>query len=384
MEPSPSRAEAEAQRLTDALERLLGRAMGIKVPAVGRFRSLAPLPFASIGFAAYALLAGLILALPDDKSDPRFVSLLAWGLVYYTAVLFLCRAATLRALDTVRRDILPYATPAFIAAVADDLELRHSGLARRIVPWIATLLVALVASSVALNCELAPNCKTLKFEELILPKTERGPVRLLWSPIAFYLCFVAARGVLVGRFYESFALHLAKAQEKFYVLGAADTPLVKGVARLSQQMVGFWAMIFLAILSIMLLSLEPLRASGYGLQSSSPLLAFVVPTAGFASLGYGSLVYLRSESEIRRTLFRFATAQSEDLQRRCNARLDPLADRLPGEGGDLERLSCWNDRILAGARYGNWLVTALSVALPLVMPLIGLVGTLLGPGGGPG
>lgn len=365
--PAPA---ADEQRLLSALEGLLGRAMGIRMPAFGRLAGLPPLPFASIGFAAYALLAAAALAASSYSgtlSDPRFASLIAWGLVYFTAVLFLARTATLRVLATVRRDILPYATPAFVAAVADDLERRNAGLARRLVPWIAAL-AAMAATATAMLYDDPPFTLDRRF----------AVERLFWTLVAFYLCFLAARGVLVGRFYEPFARRLGEAQERFYVLAAAETPLVKGVASLAQQMLAFWAMIFLAILSIVLLALDPLGEYGFAVRS--PLLRLVVPTAGFASLGYGSLVYLRSEAAIRTTLRRFAAAQSDVLQRRCNERLDPLAGRVPTKAGELEPMSGWHDRIVAGARYGNRLGTVLSFTLPFVMPLLSLVRALFGSG----
>ena len=311
-------------------------------------------------------------------SDPRFVGLVGWALVYFTAVLFFTRLATLRSFDIVRRDILPYATPAYVAAVADDLERRDTALMRWVVPLLVALLAG-AASTMAQDYE-CPRIVGSRFAgtvECPLTASARfGPVRLFWTVIGFYLSFVAARGVLVGRFYEPFARRLDLAREKFYVLGAAETPLVRGVAGLARQMLILWAMIFLAILSIMLLGAEFL--GDYRFQGRSPLLWFVVPTAGFASVGYGSLLYLRSEAAIRETLRRFAAAQAEALQRLANARLDPAAGRLPEDSDEAEQLSAWHDRILAGARYGNRLGTVLSVALPFVMPLLSLVRALLG------
>jgi hypothetical protein len=365
---SPARGGDE-ERLLAALDRLLRRAMGISMPAYGRAR-LAPLPFASVWAGAYMLAAAAVIGFAEyigARSDPRFVGLLVWGLVYFTAVLFFARLATLRVLDIVRRDILPYATSAFVAAVADDLERRHSAMTRWIVPLLVALL-AMAASGVALT-----------YEEPVIDLDRYAPERTFWSFIAFYICFVAARGVLAGRFYEPFARRLELARERFYVLGAADTPLVRGVAGLGQQMLILWAMIFLAILSIMLLGADFLGRYGFGARS--PFLWFVVPTAGFASLGYGSLVYLRSEGAIREALGRFAAAQAEILQRRCNEQLDPAAGRLPEDAGEVERLGGWHDRILAGARYGNRLGTVLSYTLPFVMPLLSLVQWLLAGAG---
>lgn len=371
----------EEERLLAALERLHRRAMGIAMPVYGRAR-LSPLPFASIWAGAYILVFAAVLGLESDgaRSDPRFIGLVGWGLVYSTAVMFFARLATLRSFDIVRRDILPYATPAYVAAVADDLERRDSALMRWAVPLLVAILAAL-ASTMALAYECPPTSHTY-FANTVAQACEpiagdrSGPVRLFWAFIGLYLSFVAARGVLVGRFYEPFARRLDLARETFYVLGAAETPLVRGAGGLARQMLILWAMIFLAILSIMLLGAEFLRP--YGFQGRSPFLWFVVPTAGFASLGYGSLLYLRSEAAIRETLGRFAAAQAEALQRLANARLDPAAGRLPEDSGEAEQLSAWHDRILAGARYGNRLGTVLSVTLPFVIPILTLVRALLG------
>lgn len=389
--PDPRREE---ERLLAALGRLHRRAMGISMPAYGRAR-LSPLPFASIWAGAYIVVVAALLGLESSglaaallpfesngaRSDPRFIGLVGWALVYFTAVLFFARLATLRVFDIVRRDILPYATPAYVAAVADDLERRDTVLMRWVVPLIVALLAGLASTvAQAYECPLiaGPHFGSAGSECPPIASARFAPVRLLWTVIGLYLSFVAARGVLVGRFYEPFARRLDLAREKFYVLGAAETPLVRGVAGLGRQMLILWAMIFLAILSIMLLGAD--FVGEYRFQGRSPLLWFVVPTAGFASVGYGSLLYLRSEAAIRETLGRFAAAQVEALHRLANARLDPAAGRLPEDPGEAERLNAWHDRILAGARYGNRFGTVLSVTLPFAMPVLTLVRALFGWG----
>lgn len=360
-------AGPDAERLLISLDRLLGRAMGIRMPVYGRFAALGPLPFASLWFAAYAVASAAVILLSEwlgVQSDARFIGLILWALGYFSAVLFLARTATLHVLDTVRRDILPYSTPEFVTAVADDLEQRFDGLGSRVVPFAAATL-AMVATGVAMLWEKPP-----------VQRHPLGGELIYWNVVAFYLCYVAARGVLVGRFYEPFARRLDKAEERFSVLAAAETPLVRGVARLGGHMVIFWSTIFVAILSIMLLAL-PL-AGRFGFVGRSPFLAVVVPIAGFASLGYGSLIYLRSEAAIRAALRRFAAAQAEALQSRCNALLSPAAGYLPQTSDEIDRLSGWHDRILAGARYRNRLGTGLTLTLPFILPLLSLVRAIFG------
>ncbi|HEV3052024.1 MAG TPA: hypothetical protein VGX50_17070, partial [Longimicrobium sp.] len=105
MDRGASSAPSDEQRLLAALERLHRRAMGISMPAYGRAR-LSPLPFASIWAGAYLLVVLALLGLESSdtvaaallgresdaiRSDPRFVGVVGWALVYSTAVMFFAR-----------------------------------------------------------------------------------------------------------------------------------------------------------------------------------------------------------------------------------------------------------------------------------------------------
>ena len=97
-----------------------------------------------------------------------------------------------------------------------------------------------------------------------------------------------------------------------------------------------------------------------------------MPIAGFFSLGLGSLVYLRTEARIRATLQRFVNAQAAMLQQRSNALIDPGANRVPEDADALRQLTEWQDRFLAGGRYGSRAGAGISIALPLLLPLLTL------------
>ena len=109
----------------------------------------------------------------------------------------------------------------------------------------------------------------------------------------------------------------------------------------------------------------------YALGLKSLLLVGMVP-ASCLLLGYGSMVYLKAEAEIRSVLRRFTTEQAGQL-RESNA-LERLGGALSqARAEEVERLTRLHDRILAGGRYGSRLGTGVSIALPLIVPVISLI-----------
>jgi hypothetical protein len=356
---------AAAERLTAALQRLLGDSMGGE-PGLGASGSNRPFIHALQIFFLYMLAWGTAEALAwlmGAQPRPRLVSLLAWGSVYIAARSYIVSDTTIRVKATIGQDVLPYASPALLDAVAADLERRIDPIRRIISPLLVATLCAL-AGIIAFARDLE-----VSRADVFTPEP-------LFGIAIFYLgFFISARSAAAAGFYISFARHLETEPDgNFFVLGAADSPLVQGLAKLANQVLVFWAMIFLAILSSMLLSLPWPR--GFAFETNSYFLIVFVPVAGFISLGFGSLVYLRSEAKIRFALRRFTESQAAVLQQRMNARLDPLAGRIPADSSEIAQLTEWHDRILAGGRYGSRLGTAVSIALPLILPALSIVRTI--------
>ena len=353
---------APERRLMAALGRLLGASMGAEAglgaPA-GR-----PLTHALRILLLFALLwAGveLLVRAMEARSYPSIVSVLAWTGVFVTARAFIARMTTIRLTRTIEQQILPYVSPAFVEAVAADLERRNSAVGR--IVWPALAALACWAAGVAAFAYDLENDLASAFAS---PE--------IW--FAMFVLFVgflmSARSVGAAGFYISFAERLEEEpSDCLFVLGAASSPLIEGLARLGSQVLVFWVLIFLAILSSMLLLLP--WPAPYGLPAESRFLMLFVPLAGFISLGIGSLVYLRSEARIRSALRSFTESQAAVLQQRMNALLAPRSGRVPADGDELARLSAWHDRILAGGRYGSRVGTAVSIALPFLLPAVSFV-----------
>lgn len=349
------------------MTRVLDRGLGIgKAWGPGIF-GLPPASSALLWLSFYAIVWALVEAVAwwmGVPPEPRMVSLLIWGGCYAAAAIFLAEAATDGVFDTVRRDILPHASAAYCASVARDLERRF--------PPVFLTLVPLVLGAASLVAAYWAIGQDIGFGRIPL----RAPELWFWAATFLYYFVCAARAVIAARFYLSFACCLEQERPSLYVMAASETPLIKGLARMSGLLLGFWAMIFLCVVSIMLLAVVPLGE--FAFRGSSKLLFTLVPIAGFFSLGFGSLVYLKSEAQIRAVLRRFTGDQAEILQREANELLDPLAGHLAPDPAKLERITDWHDRIVAGGQYGSRVRVGLSILLPLLLPIVSLVQTAFG------
>jgi amino acid transporter len=361
--PGPHAAAGE--RLMTALARLLGDSMGCGrgLPAprpIGR-----PAQRALLLFAAFLLLwaaAWAATELEQRVAELWLYAIVVWVGVYGVARIFLAQITTAQVFATVARDIVPYASPAYLEAVAVDLERRTTFGWRTLWPLLlATLGTAATFWMLGM--------------EIHRPVDFRTPEWLFGGAMVWLSFFISARSVGAGRFHLSFAKCLEKEEQgALYLLGASESPLVEGLAKLGGQILVFWVAVFLVIMSILLLWLPEFGV--YRVPPTSTFLLILASFMIFLTLGMGSITYLRSEARIRETLRRFTLAQAAVLQQRINALLDPRSGRLPDDPGELQRLADWHDRILAGGRYGSPAGTAVSIALPFLLPAASLIKSL--------
>ncbi|HEX8216586.1 MAG TPA: hypothetical protein VF577_03885 [Allosphingosinicella sp.] len=366
-------------RLEKAVDRILGRTMGTMV--LGPRGPARPMKFYL--FAWFLLYAPLwLLAAQVGERDPRLTGLLAWGFLYFAAALVFSRRTSDEIRRTIQADILPYVSPAYADAVAEDLQRRYPASVRFGLPVLIAALSLAAAIWALAHDLLLPGPSHLVGAAGAPPAALEHQLRrvggehLLWAATHFLYFLTAAQSVIAARFYLAFARNLERESEDFSLVGAADSPVVRGLSRLATQVLVFWAMIFLSILAVMLVAALP---EAYRLPPNSKLLFTMVPIAGFFSLGFGTLVYLAGEARIRTTLQRFASRRVAPLQQRTNAlmRADaPAAEQLE----EVQLLSALQDRIVAGARYGSRVGVSVSVALPLIMPVVSIAVSLLTKG----
>ena len=329
----------------------------------------------SLGFLAiYGLLWMGVEALTDYggwPSRPRLVSLLAWGGLYFTAAFFFQQSVSTRLLETIRREIEPHASPGYLKAVTRDLQRRYGPVNATLLP-LAVATASLAAGIFAVHTDLEPVSGESLWAAL------QSPEFLFWGATYFLYFFTAAQAVVAARFYLSFADHLGMEAGSFYILGAAESPLVVGLARLAGQVLIFWLMLFLTIVSSMILAAP--WPDGYAFTTNSLFLRLLVPVAGFFSLGFGSLVYLGSEAKIRATLRRFTQERLTLVRRRSNEIFPDCAADSPERRKMLAELADVHDRVVAGGKYGSRIGTAISFALPVTLPILSIVKLVLDAG----
>ena len=350
--------------LVTEVQRILSDALGLRArfspvpeawgPPVVALGVLAVYALAWLAVEAYAGHAGW-------HREPRLVSLIAWGGVYFAAVHYFAQSATARVLETIKLDIEPYASQAYVDRVTGHLADRFNAWHAVGFPFIVAALW-LVAAIFAVDADLSSS------------PGYGGPLSpefLFWAATFFIFLFTGSQAVVSARFYLSFAENLAMEARSFYVLGAAESPLVVGLARLGNQVMVFWLLIFLAIVSSMLLASEGL--GDYGFPAQAWFLLVLVPLAGFLSLGFGSMVYLDSEAKIRATLRRFIQEKLAPVRRRTADLFVDWKDDCPERREILAELAELHDRAVAGSRYGSRMTAGLSLALPLILPIVSLI-----------
>jgi hypothetical protein len=356
---------AREQKLDRALGHTLGIAMGVRlVPGTPRVERARPLFWVGLWLAGYgAIVLAVLLFFPrSPQGHPQIVSLLAWFGFYFAVAIYLSVATTQKIFDTVRHDIVPNATDEYLDAVAADLEA-HFTVRQRIGLPLLVAAISTAAATYAFGQDINA--------EFTVPGRIHSAPMLLWGA-SYFLCFyAAAAGVVGAQFHLFFARHLDAVSSRFYALAAAETPIVKGLAKLGTQVLIYWVLIFLAIASCMLVTVLPPDA--HELRHTSLLLSTMIPISLFFSLGFGTLVYLASEASIRATLQRFTARQTAALQKRMNDMLFPAGNIVPADTAELDRLIAWHDRITGGGRYGSRIGAAVSITLPLIMPVATLL-----------
>ncbi|HEX8654830.1 MAG TPA: hypothetical protein VF693_06380 [Allosphingosinicella sp.] len=316
---------------------------------------------AVIWLCSYSILWALICWIdPAEGNTPAPVrSLIAWGALYFAGAIYFAQSTTEDLVAVIKEHVVPNADRLYRLQTAARLRRDYPFWLLFGVPFIIAALAVPVAWW-ALATDLAADEQSLRFN------WEVG----LWCVSYFLYFWCAAVAVIAARFYWTLASNLHLERARFYVLGAADTPLVKGLSRLGSRVLVFWVLIFLSILSSMSLALLP---EPWALPQSSYLLFLMVPICGFFSLGFGTMVYLQTEGAIRSTLQAFTNSAAGALQKMCNAILDPGEGRIPRDTERLDLLTSWHDRIVAGGRYGSRLGTSVSISLPLLLPVVSLL-----------
>lgn len=216
-------------------------------------------------------------------------------------------------------DVLPLLPPEAAGAILDDLKHRFDRprLLRR--AWVVGLASAMVAG-VLISRDLR-----------VLPDTYGPPLPLsiavAWWSLGWSILFTtSAKVVMTSGFYRILSLHLDRAHEALYGLDPARSPLLLGVATISQAMLLFWLGIAISIALAIPFGVKDWIGELHNLEnnlqtitSHRPQLAALasiirinpaynsfilaeVFLTGWFSIGVGTVIFVGSEAAMRRAV----------------------------------------------------------------------------------
>jgi hypothetical protein len=314
-------------------------------------------------FVYALLLCGGLWLVSDGTPQPHLFWLSAWGALYLGWAVASAQATTERVVELLRGAILP-------ALSADTLQSVSEVLARRFrqrridrIAW-GIALAGLAIAGFALWSDIT--------RAGAIAGQRRIEIQLLfWSAGWLMIFLTGARCTYVAQFYAVFAEHLMAERDKIFPLAPSATALVRDISELGRTIFAFWIGISLSILSLTLLFLSRGGGGALGLplwEGVSLFGALVMPITLSFSLLFATLVFLRSEGALRRSVAQVNRTTLAEIQAEA-MRLLAAGDRITdAQAARLKLLVERHDAVAQSGSYKSLFLQALSV-IPLVSSL---------------
>jgi len=274
-----------------------------------------------------------------------------WGTCYFAFAAAIARATSSSILKVIENSILPELSERATTAIDEDLANRFD---RRRVSIVA-LLVALVAtgvSAIVLHYDVMLHCQ---------PQSGASLWQIGWLCCGYFiLYFTAARATYVARFYGTFANHLKIDSDRLYALDPARSRQVAHIASVAQRVLLFWFGIVCAVATLYPLFYLCLPW----------FVIFVAPVASFFSVGFGTIVFLNSEEDIRSIVKKLSRATLNSLEKEIE---DLFSRRSTLDESQWERMRvsiASRDHLIATGSYRSAVFSWLNILGPLALPLI--------------
>src|SRR5258706_5463541 len=347
---SPSQQQSVG-KLADRIRLLLSGTLGaFPVDVSQRWSTRSPFLGTLFTALAYAILFCALPWIIFRDTGPLFW-LSVWGSCYFAFAAGIARATFSSVLKIIENSILPELSETAAAAIDEDLARRFSTTK----VFVGAVLVAMVATGVS--------AIVLHYDLMIHYHAQSSASlwQIVWLCCGYFiLYFTAARATYAARFYGTFANHLKIDADRIYALDPAHSRQVAHIASVGQLVLLFWFGIVCAVATLYPLFNRDLPW----------FVIFVVPIASFFSVGFGTMVFLDSEKDIRsivkdvaRSTLNSLEKEIEDLFSRRSTLDEPQWDRMRG-------LIASRDKLIATGSYRSAVLTWLNILVPLALPLI--------------
>jgi hypothetical protein len=346
---SPSQ-QASAGTLGDRIRLLLSGTLGAS-PFNFRHSSARSLIYRALFDAvSYAIVfCGLPWILFRDSGPLFWLSV--WASCYFAFAAAIARVTSSSILKVIENSILPDLSETDLAAVDEDLARRFD-IRKVSIVAVVVALVATAVSAVVLHYDLMRHCPA---------ESSASFWQIAWLCCGYFLLyFTAARATYVARFYGTFANHLKIDSDRLYALDPAHSRQVVHIASVGQRILLFWFGIVCAVAT-----LYPLFYRCFPW-----FVIFVVPVASFFSVGFGTIIFLKSEEDIRSVVKKVSRATLNALEKEIE---ELFSRRSTLDESQWERMRvsiASRDHLIATGSYRSAVFSWLNILGPLALPLI--------------
>jgi hypothetical protein len=347
---SPSQQESVGN-LADRIRLLLSGTLGAFPFDFGqRWRTRSPLFGAVFTAISYAIVfCGLPWIIFRDHG-PLFWSSV-WASCYFVFASAIARATSASVLKVIEKNILPELSDTATAAIDVDLTRRFDTTKVSVVAILIALVAACV-SGIVLHYDVTRHCPA---------ESSASLWQIDWVCCGYFiLYFTAARATYVARFYGTFATHLKIDSDRLYALDPARSRQVAHIASVAQRVLLFWFGIVCAVATLYPLFYHCLPW----------FVIFVVPVASFFSVGFGTVVFLNSEEDIRSVVKKLSRATLNSLEKEIE---DLFSRRSTLDESQWERMRVSmtsRDQLIATGSYRSAVFSWFNILGPLALPLI--------------
>jgi hypothetical protein len=203
----------------------------------------------------------------------------------------------------------------------------------------------------------------------------------VWSVGFFVLYFTAAQATLTAPFYTCFSLSLKEHSDILFALDPAASPALRACRALGARILSYWFAVLILVLSVIgvpYLMKGPFSSVFHGASSASiePFVSALVFVAGFFSFGFGSLVYLRFEADLRIAVERVRLATLLAAQKHVDALFSYERSLSREDLLRLDRFKSTSD-LLSNSGYLKGVGKSIAIAsVALLPPLASMAGAV--------
>jgi hypothetical protein len=299
---------------------------------------------------SYAIVfCGLPWILFKDSGPLFWLSV--WASCYFAFAAAIARATSWSIFKVIENSILPDLSDTATAVIDEDLARRFDSTRVSIVA-LRVALIATAVSAIVLYCDVMRHCPA---------KSSASLWQIGWLCCGYFiLYFTAARATYVARFYGTFATHLKIDSDRLYALDPARSRQVVHIASVGQRVLLFWFGIVCAVATLYPLFYRCLPW----------FVIFVVPVASFFSVGFGTVIFLNSEKDIRSVVKKVSRATLNSLEKEIE---DLFTRRSTLDESQWQRMRVQiasRDHLIATGSYRSAVLSWLNILGPLALPLI--------------